>query len=173
VLKPRSPLRPRDRQGGVTLVELLVVVSILAVGAMLAAPDLSRMVAGRQVQSVAQNILEGLNTARAEAVRRNTPVRFSLNPAGNGWTLVQPSSGATLRSYASSDWGTLVIASADALDSVTFLPNGLRQSGPQLSQVTVSSPLVNAVTRRINVFGGGLIRMCDPAVTASDDPRRC
>jgi type IV fimbrial biogenesis protein FimT len=42
-----------------------------------------------------------------------------------------------------------------------------------MSQVTVSSLVGASDTRRIDIYGGGLIRMCDPAVSAADDPRRC
>jgi type IV fimbrial biogenesis protein FimT len=161
------------RQRGFTLPELLVTLAIAAIGATLAAPSVSQMVASRRVQTAAQSILDGLNLARADALRRNTAVRFALNPASNGWTLVQVASGDTLQSYTSSDWSALVITPSAGVGSVTFLANGLRATGTQLSQVTVASPVDKSGMRRINVFGGGLIRMCDPAITAADDPRRC
>jgi type IV fimbrial biogenesis protein FimT len=155
---------------GFTVVELMITVAVLAVGASLAAPGAATMLANRKVQGAAQSILEGLHQARGEAMRRNTPVRFTL--AGTGWTMVSPGSGDTLRSFASSDWSSLTITPTGG-SAVTFLPTGLLQTGAQLSQVTVASPVDDSRTRRINIFGGGLIRMCDPAVTAADDPRRC
>lgn len=173
MLTPRPAAGTGPRQRGFTLTELLVTVAILAVGATLVAPGASQMMANRRVQGAAQNILDGLNQARAEAVRRNAPVRFSLHPEGNGWSLVQTSSGDTLQSFKTTDWSSLVIEPAGAASSVTFLPNGLRQAGTQLSQVTISSPAGDSAVRRINVFGGGLVRMCDPGITAADDPRRC
>jgi type IV fimbrial biogenesis protein FimT len=158
---------------GVTLIELMVVVAIVAVGATLAAPGASQMIAARKVQNAAQGILDGLNNARAEAVRRNAPVRFALRADGTGFTVVQPDTGATLQSLRNPDWAALQVSSSGAANTVTFLATGLRATGAQLSQVTVASPLGDAPTRRIHVFGGGLIRMCDPAVTAANDPRRC
>lgn len=158
---------------GFTLIELLVTVAIVAVAATLAAPGASQMMASRRVQTAAQSILDGLNKARTEAVRRNTPVQFALRTDGIGWTVTQPSSGDTLQSYSSGDWSALQVNSAGAT-AVTFLATGLRQTdGTPLSQVTVSSPVGSAPSRVINVFGGGLIRMCDPGITATDDPRRC
>ena len=162
------------RRGGFTLIELLITVAVLAVGATLAAPGAMQMIASRKVQTAAQSIVDGLNKARAEAVRRNSPVQFALRTDGIGWNLTQPSSGETLQSYSSRDWNTLQITSQGAATSVTFLATGVRQAGgTPLSQVTVSSPVGSGPTRIVNVFGGGLIRMCDPGVTAVNDPRRC
>ena len=165
-------LKPVRRQRGFTLTELLVAVSVVGIGAMLAAPGASTMITNRKVQGAAQSILDGLNTARLEAVRRNTPVRFAMNADGRGWTITQVGSGDTLQAFSSSDWSGLALTTTPA-SNVTFLPTGLLQTGTQLSQVTVAAPVNEARTRRVNVFGGGLIRMCDPDVSADNDPRRC
>lgn len=157
-------------QRGFTAVELLVVLTVLAIGASLAAPNVAAMIANRKVQAVAQGILDGLNHARAEAVRRNAPVRFTLRT--DGWTVTQAASGEVLQSATSPDWAALMVTSVGG-PSVTFLPTGLLQAGAQLSQVTVAGTAEQGRTRRINVFGGGLIRMCDPAIAVADDPRRC
>ena len=158
---------------GFTLIELLVAVVVLAVAVTLAAPGAMQMVAKRKVQQAAQSILDGLIQARTEAVRRNAAVSFTLRSDGIGWTVTQVSSGDTLRSHSSGDWASLQMISAGAVNSVTFLPTGLLQGGTQLSQLDVSSSAAASAQRRINVFGGGLIRMCDPTVAAADDPRRC
>lgn len=154
---------------GLTLVELLVCVAIIALGATLAAPDISAMVANYKVRGAAENLLNGLGYARSEAIRRNSPVTFSLAPTG--WAVAQVSPATTLQSYAGSD--TVTVTSDSAATSVTFLPTGLLQAGTQLRQLTVASTVAAADSRRINLFGGGLIRMCDPGVTAAGDPRRC
>lgn len=157
-------------QRGFSAVELMVVVAIIAVGASLAAPGAATLMANRRVQAASESIVDGLQQARAEAVRRNTPVRFTLQPTG--WTLANAGSGDVLHAYSSPDWRALMMSNAGG-PSVTFLPTGLRQGGAQLSQVTVVSAVDQARSRRINVFGGGLIRMCDPAIATAGDPRRC
>jgi type IV fimbrial biogenesis protein FimT len=159
---------------GFTIVELLMALVVLAIGATLAAPSIASMIASRRVQSLGQSLLDGLQTARAEAVRRNTRVRFSLRDDPPGWTLSEVGSGTTLRSAADPDWATVQVTSSNGAGSVDFLPNGLRQTGTQIEQLTIAGADPSQGTqRRINVFGGGLIRMCDPAVTAANDPRGC
>lgn len=160
-----------NAQRAFTLVELMVTIAVMAVALSLAAPEAAGMIANHKVKNVSQNILDGLNLARAEAVRRNSPVQFALG--AGGWTVTQVSSSTVLRSSASSDWNAMSVTPGGTATAVTFLPTGLLQAGAQLAQVTVASSSADASSRRINIFGGGLIRMCDPAVTDGNDPRRC
>ena len=76
-------------QQGVTLVELLVGIAI--VGILLAAgiPSFTNWIQSTQVRTAAESILSGLQLARAEAVRRNDLVRFTLTDAAGltAWTV--------------------------------------------------------------------------------------
>jgi type IV fimbrial biogenesis protein FimT len=156
-----------------TLVELMVVLAIVAIGATLAAPNMAVFMANYRVRAAAESMLTGLNFARTEALRRNTAVSFALVSGGSGWAVRQVSSGTALLTRSDNDSPNTTVSSVGSATSVTFLSTGLLQSGTQLSEVTVSSVVNGSDTRRINVYGGGLIRMCDPAVTTADDPRKC
>lgn len=171
MLRARRLVRRAARRG-FTLVELLTAVAIVALGMSLAAPKMSEIIAARKVRLVAQNVLEGINIARAEAVRRNTEVQFAL--VNGGWKISTVSPATTLRTSSNIAWGPSLVVSSSANSTVSFVATGLRGStGTQMSQVDVSSTVPRAGARRINIFGGGLIRMCDPGVTAANDPRRC
>ncbi|NNU43338.1 GspH/FimT family pseudopilin [Ramlibacter montanisoli] len=161
------------RQRGFTLVELMIALTVFAVMATLVAPGAAEMIARRKVQEAAQSIMDGLAQARTEALRRNASVRFSLRADGIGWNVTQVGSGDTLRAYSNADWGSLQLASAGSAVSATFLPTGVLATGTQLSQLTVSSHAAQSASRRVNVYGGGMMRMCDPAIAVADDPRRC
>jgi prepilin-type N-terminal cleavage/methylation domain-containing protein len=68
-------------QRGITLIELMVVVALMAIVISLVAPSMRELLAAQRVQSINAELVGNLQYARAEAVRRNLPVflRFSSN----------------------------------------------------------------------------------------------
>ena len=83
--------RPR-RQGGFTMVELIMVVAIMAIMAALAAPSMTKLIANQRLRSMATDLHLALVKARAEAIKRNTNVTVSPADAGwtAGWSIVDP-----------------------------------------------------------------------------------
>ena len=73
------------RQRGFSLVELMVTLSVLGLIVLMALPSLGTWLDNTRIRNVADSIQDGLQQARAEAVRRNQPVAFWLvavqNPA--------------------------------------------------------------------------------------------
>lgn len=72
----------RARQGGVTLVELMITVFVLAILTAIAAPSFRDMMRRGQVRSAGQALLASFAYARSEAVTRGTFV--SICPSANG-----------------------------------------------------------------------------------------
>lgn len=68
----------RSSTHGMTLVELLVALTVLAFLMMAAMPSLAGWMRNTQIRTAAEAVLNGLNKARSEALRRNTLVSFSL-----------------------------------------------------------------------------------------------
>jgi type IV fimbrial biogenesis protein FimT len=79
-------LRPEHRQRGVSLIELMIGLGIVAVLFAAGAPSFKSWVQSNQIRNATEEIQAGLNLARAEAVRRNTAVSFILG-AGSAWTV--------------------------------------------------------------------------------------
>ena len=89
----RSPTR--RGAGGFTLIEMMTVVTILAVMAGLAAPSMSRLLAQQRLKAAASDLHLAMVKARGEAIKRNCNV--GVAPAGtwaSGWT-VAPVTSAT------------------------------------------------------------------------------
>lgn len=67
-----------EESRGFSLVELLITLAILTIALSIGVPSMSQWLQNNQIRNAAESIQSGLQLARAEAVRRNTPVRFQL-----------------------------------------------------------------------------------------------
>jgi len=78
---------------GFTLIEIMVVVTVLAVLAGLAAPSFRNMILSNRAATAASALQVSLNLARSEAVRRGADARVTIAANGvagqwsNGWTV--------------------------------------------------------------------------------------
>lgn len=79
----------KRHQQGVTLLELMAGLTMLALLLALGLPSFSMWIANTQNRTAAESVLNGLQLARTEAVRRNTVVRFSLTDSEGrvSWTV--------------------------------------------------------------------------------------
>jgi type IV fimbrial biogenesis protein FimT len=159
---------------GLTLVELMITVAILSVALSLAAPSVSQQVANHRLQRASDGIVSGLSYARAEAARRNTNVAFTLNADGAGWTVAQLSPQSTLQQRANGEAAGISAVPGSTSRVVVFTPTGfVDTSGAYLSQVNLSSSVARTDARQVDIFGSGLIRVCDPNLHSVGDPRSC
>lgn len=68
---------------GVTLIELIVVMVIIAIGAVLMAPNISAWLPNYRLRSATRDIVSTMRTAQMKAVSLNTPHRVSFDIAAN------------------------------------------------------------------------------------------
>jgi type IV fimbrial biogenesis protein FimT len=159
---------------GMTLVELMITVCVLAIGLALVAPSMSQQLANYRLLRAADGIFQGLSLARSEAVRRNKPVSFTLNADGTGWSVDVVSPAANVQRRSSGESPGIAATPSSAQRVVTFTPTGfVDTSTAPMSQLSITSAVANTASRRIDIFAGGLVRLCDPAVTNTSDPRGC
>ncbi len=76
-------------QRGFTMIELLIAVTISGTLLVMGVPAFTQWIQNSQTRTAAESIQNGLQIARAEAVRRNTNVRFNLTDAAGKptWTV--------------------------------------------------------------------------------------
>jgi type IV fimbrial biogenesis protein FimT len=63
---------------GFTLLELMIGLAVLGILLMIGLPSLATWIQNTQIRTAAETMQSGLQMARAEALRRNTSVRFQL-----------------------------------------------------------------------------------------------
>ncbi len=89
---------------GVTLLELMVAIAIMAIVLGLAVPNFSRWVTNGRIRVAASRLQEDMQWARAYAVKANAPVYMQLeyqqaaSPSACSWvdTLTQPAAGVAV-----------------------------------------------------------------------------
>lgn len=77
-------MNSKPAQLGFTLIEAMVVVSILAILAGIAAPAFQQMLAAQRVKNAASDLLSDMILARSEAIRRNGTV--TVGPIDADWS---------------------------------------------------------------------------------------
>ncbi len=70
----RATFAPRGRDGGFTIIELMVVVALIAVLAGLAAPSFTDLLRRYRVDSVRETFAASVTLAREESIRLGTPI---------------------------------------------------------------------------------------------------
>ncbi len=167
------------RQSGITLIELMIAIALLALLLFVGVESYRTWIQNTQVRTAAEAILNGLQLARGEAVRRNDNVQIVLS-GGGGWTVSVASTGEPIQSKTDGEGGQNAKLTVTPAGATTVTFNGLGRVVTNLdgtlpiSQVEVSSlALADAETRKLRVqVGVGDIRMCDPQLSAPD-PRAC
>ena len=165
------------RARGFTIIELMTVMVILAIMAFLALPNMNVWLQNTQIRTAGEAILNGMQFARAEAIRRNTAIELKMD-VQSGWTVKELSSGQVLQSRLSTDGSpaaTVTIAPVGAtkitFDSFGSVVTPNPDTSNPITEIKIDSVAIAAADSRelcVLVRPGGNVRLCDPQVAASD-----
>ena len=193
----------RRTQQGFTIVEIVVTLAVLALVLFATMPSIAAWLANTQLRSVADSLQNGLQTARSEAVRRNQTMSFwlvqtddpgvlgnecSLSSSSGSWVVSVNSPIAHCADAPSTDSSPMLVtgqamgngrpitvaavqSNATAATNVTFDGFGRVTGTGSISRINVSGTGTRDL--RIEISGAGAIRLCDPAVSDDNDPRKC
>jgi len=184
---------------GFTLVEMMVAIALFALLVAFAYPSYTSFIQNAQIRTTAESIINGLQLARAEAIRRNSNVEFRLLnkstgvavTGGTDWQ-IQASSANTpsaldqtvqirLETSASSKARAQVATAvgATAANPGAGMPATIAFTG--LGRLTTATTI-----RQIDITGasgmrrlaivlapGGDVRLCDPSLTLATNPQGC
>jgi type IV fimbrial biogenesis protein FimT len=185
-------------QQGLSLVELMIGLAIVSILLFVAVPSFAIFLQNTQIRNASESVLQGLNLARAEALRQNVPVRFqfvsdltadcALATNSLNWVVSTVSAagrcnedpGAEIMQKQSARDGTANVVLASDADTITFNGLGRASSTATIDLSSVSGTCEHVAADgtmrclRILVTFGGQIRLCDPKPNIPvGDPRRC
>lgn len=142
-------LTSRRRSRGFNLIELMITVSVLALLLGMGVPAMSDWMHNTQLRSVAEALQNGIQKARAEAIRRNKPVGF--------W-LVTPATGTPdatcAASSASASWVVSLdnpAGKCDVAASTTTAPRTVEVFGSSWSGINVAARASDGTTAATSV----------------------
>lgn len=175
----------RKRQRGVSVIEAMIVVTVMAILLVQAVPMGTEWLANSRIRTASESMLSGLQLARAEAVKRNVAVEFVLDAVpATGWTVRTALTGETIQSKAAGEGtGDVVVAvTPNGASRISFDGLGRRTANIDASSAIESLDLDLPATvlaadktrdLRLQLGLGGQIVMCDPNVNTAGDVRKC
>lgn len=161
------------RQNGVTLIELMVTLAVLAILLAIAAPSFESTIASNRLATTTNNLIGTLSQARMEAIRRGARVTVCISAdgascaAGGGWNQGWISFTDTTRAgaTASLDNGETLVGSGSAV------PAGISLAG----SANVAQYVSFGADGRSWTMGGaaqtGTIRVCSQSTALGNDNR--
>jgi type IV fimbrial biogenesis protein FimT len=164
------------RASGFTLIELIVTIAVMAILLFIALPNFSIWLQNTQIRTAGEAILNGLQLARAEAVRRNTSVELEMG-TGSGWTVRVVSTGEVIQTRLAGEGSgaAAVTITPAASTKVTFNGFGSITGTAPITEIKIDAPALAAADSRklcAMVGSSGAVRLCDPKLGAGD-PRAC
>lgn len=173
-------LKPTPRQRGMTLVEIMISLTVLGILLMVALPEFSAWLQNLQLRAATEASLNGLQIARAEAIRRNSLVQLVMGP-GTGWTVSDAASGTLIQSKVHEEGAANASVAITPGGSTTVSFTALGGVGANtdgsaaITQLDFSNPAGGTCQPtgrmrclRVVITGGGSLKMCDPVVPLPD-----
>ena len=164
---------------GFTLIELVITVALIGVLLALGIPQLSSGITNSRIRTAAEGLVNGMQLARSEAVRRNTPVDLRIGADGMSWDIVVVGDVTAVQTRgADAGSGTCVLnaswaCTGFAATSVRFNGVGMMVS-PNTGSFAVllgtSKPTDRAMCAAVIA---NTPKLCDPTRTDSTDPQAC
>jgi type IV fimbrial biogenesis protein FimT len=175
----RFVLTTTPKSAGFTLIELMITIAIFSITLTFGISSYRTWVQNTQIRNAAESIMNGIQRARAEAVKRNTSVAFDLS-ADSSWQISVAGSGV-IETRSSSEGSKNVTVTPTPTGATTITLNSLgvvvpnADSSAPLTQVNLSATSAAAGGRamRVTIGMGGIVRMCDPNLATGSNPQAC
>lgn len=165
---------------GFTLIELMIAITVMALMMFIALPNFSIWIQNTQIRTAGEGILNGLQLARAEAIRRNANIELRMDTA-SGWTVSVASTGEVIQSRLPGEGTATALVTIAPVGTTKITFNGFgsiannADGTATITEIKIDSASIAAADSRelcVLVRTGGNVRLCDPQVF-TPDTRTC
>jgi len=146
-IKPISVMSSRLNHKGITIIELVIVMVIIAIGAVLMVPNIGAWLPNYRLRSATRDIVSTLRTAQMKAVSTQMNYQVSFDPGKGSYILRHNSGGAWF-----DEGGAQTLPSGILISMITF-PDNKAQFDPHFvssgGSITLQNP--KGTERRITL----------------------
>jgi prepilin-type N-terminal cleavage/methylation domain-containing protein len=151
----------RQKNTGMTLLEVMIVVAIIGIIVAIAVPSFSTMLEKQRIKDAAEAMLADLRWARTESIKRNKKVRVTFT-TGNSWSYTingDPTGINTLlKTVNGSDFPSTTLATASFAGRVAYTTfDPVRGTNPNNGTATITS---NNFSAGVKISTLGRVRIC-------------
>ena len=119
----------QHRVRGVSLLEMLLVVALIAGASVLAMAAFGGGMAGLQLRSEAREIAAQLRFTRTHAIATGQPQRFTINPQAHAWTAARNRSGTVPDTLGVTFTGARELQPSEGEGAIVFFADGASTGG--------------------------------------------
>jgi type IV fimbrial biogenesis protein FimT len=150
----------RAVSAGVTLIEMMVAISILAILLAIAVPSFSESRLSSQLRSSSTELIASANLAKSEAIKRNAPANLCVSTDGltcgaggweQGWIVI--AGGSVIRVQSAAPNGFRI---SGAAATVTFQPTGVGAT-PATLTICRATPSAGSQERVVTIDAAGRV----------------
>lgn len=125
----RPSLQASAHARGMSLLEMLLVIALVAMVGLLTASAFSRGLPGMQLRSAGKDIASQLRFTRAHAIARGVPQRFTITPHAHQWNAPGGRNGSIPERLQVQFEGAAQLQGSDGSGSIEFHPDGGSSGG--------------------------------------------
>lgn len=152
------------KKQGFTLIELMITISIIVILLIIGVPSITALMEKTKLKTAASSMNNAIQLARSEAIKRNSPVTFTLN--NEQWNVMHESEIIALSQFEISSTITPNISPAGA-STLTFDNLGMLKKEGGLENIKTITLTSSKTDYRllIKLTNSGASRVCNPDET--------
>jgi type IV fimbrial biogenesis protein FimT len=143
---------------GFTLIELFIAMAVAAILATLAAPSFVEYLAAARIRNASYDVVDGLQMARSEAIKRNTAidmVRTNASSWTGGWKVQVPGAPATVLRTQDA-YGKVAISDSANISTVTFGNDGRPTTNATVFKIQPAITVASVTPRCVTLSLSGV-----------------